>query len=717
MAEESRREAAFQRAVIRPSTDQILMTTCAINKPSFRSRAMTWCVLTVFLSSSSALAKTEFELVAEPLGERTVTGDEDKFRSHHWMREGYGGGIEDLWIEQAGIPGAEDLTVSFNHRAIVRDNDYEVDLDVEKKDQAFVRFYFREFSKYYNDEGGVYHRFTRLDAPELGRDLGLQIGQLSIEAGIAPEVFPALRLKYEKRYKDGDKSRLTWGAAREGSLTRSIVPSFQEIEEDVDVFEIEASKLIKGFDIKAEQHWELEDAHLKREEINLSTTTTAADKKIRVQEQKPEAKVMTTTLAAERWSFEDNLFTGSAYHFTHLTTDELENIFEMSEGRTLTNFTNPKQIFNAVADNDYNGHTWVQSLMYRPWQPVGINVKFKSELIRRHGDSIYPSDTTPVIPDRVVDTTEVSSTHHRIGGLGEAVELRYTGIPRTAVYNELEFEQIRNWLSEDRTSIAGQSPLSANEIFSRETITYIQRAIWTIGTHISPWRILDLTLHYRLHKNMNDYEDQRETQPGASTARSAFIDSLNISMNEIAHRITLKPSSWLRSSFRYQMQLYDYRTGVENEGIVETDMNSHIYSFDISLEPYKKLLFLTSLSRQALWAGTPASSSAATQVPRFNADVTSWFFNTNYFVTDKVTLTQGLEFSTANNFDDFTAIGLPLGVEYHEVGLTAGIKWQIAEHIAIEPKYGFYLYRTSSLAETGNYTAHILWLRTILNWG
>jgi hypothetical protein len=194
------------------------------------------------------------------------------------------------------------------------------------------------------------------------------------------------------------------------------------------------------------------------------------------------------------------------------------------------------------------------------------------------------------------------------------------------------------------------------------------------------------------------------------------MDSQTIRMNEVAHRITLKPYRWLRPSFRYQMQLYDYETGIENLVPVETDMTSHIFSFDLSVQPCAKLLFLTSLSRQNMSVHTPAVSAASGRTPRFNADVTSWFFNANYLLNEKITLTEGFEFSIADNFDDFTSEGLPQGTDYHEIGLTSGVRWQITEHMAVEPKYGLYLYRTNSLTDTGNYTAHILWLRTVFNW-
>ncbi len=672
--------------------------------------------MTVFLLLPCiAHAATDFSLAADPVREAVVSGDEGKFREQNWMREGYGGGIEEMRLEQTEIPG--DYRVELNHRSIVRDNDYEASAEIEKKDLAYVRFHFREFSKYYDNGGGVYYPFAQLRAPELDRDLELQIGELSIEAGITPEVWPAIVLLYERRYRDGDKSRLTWGAAREGGVIRNIVPSFQEINETIDIFEVRASKVIKGFEISGEQHWELEDGHYVREEINLSTTATAADKKIRVQDQRVHAKVMTTTAGVERWSFEEKLFTGSAYHFAHLTNDELENILEMDERRRRINFANPKQIINANADNSYDAHTWVQSLMAIPWPSFSAAAKLKSEIIEREGESFYPSDTTPTVPDGIVNTTEVSHTNSHAGAWGEAIELRYTGIPRTALYNELEFEQVNNWLSEDRTSLAGQSVSNANEIFSRETITNTYRTIWTIGTRLSPWQIVDLTAHLRLNRSLNDYDDTRETQPGAATARSAFIDSMNIAMNELSQRITLKPFSWLRTSFRYQLQATDYVTRVEDQTEVETDMTSHIYSFDVSVQPVQRLLIVTGLTRQNAWVSTPAVSSTAFPVPRFDSDVTTLFLNGNYAITNEVTASGTLDFSRASNFNDFTSTGLPLGTKYHDAGLLAKIHWQLSKNIALEPQYAFYLYRTSSLTDTGNYNAHIVWLRTIFNWG
>ncbi|MBI3307073.1 MAG: hypothetical protein HYZ84_04640, partial [Candidatus Omnitrophica bacterium] len=340
----------------------------------------------------------------------------------------------------------------------------------------------------------------------------------------------------------------------------------------------------------------------------------------------------------------------------------------------------------------------------------------RTEIMNRSGNSSYPSDTTLGIPDGIINTTELSRTQDKVGRIGEGISLRYTGIPKTALYNDFEFEQMRNWLSEDRSSQAGQSAPNANEIFGRETITYVSRGIWTLGGQWVPAHWANLTAHFRLSRNNSDYEDKRETQPGATAAKSAFFDALNIQTEEMATHLTFKPTRWFRPSIRYHYQIRNYMARTENLAGVDTQMNSHIFVFGASLQPVKDLLIVTGVSPQYAWVQTPARYATDGNTPRFQANLLTWFMNFNYHLTQSVSLINNLEYSVANNFNDFTASGLPLGAAYHQLNLYTGINWDITKRVSIELRHAFYRYAANEQVDSGSYHANQIGIRTKLNW-
>ena len=649
-----------------------------------------------------------------PMRYTFVDGDSHKFREQNWMKENYAGGIREFSFEQKNLP--EDLSLTMDGHAIIEDNDYKAHVLLDKKNFGFAKFEYQEFSKFYDDTGGVYYPFSTLSVNSLGRELELQIGHIRVEAGLTLEDRPQVTVAYERHFKDGSKSRLSWAPVKEGAVTRGIAPSFQDIHETVDSVEIKIEHTVKGIEIKNEETWEWSDSDLSREEKSLATTGVAADSKIRVQTQKPQSKLFSTTTALQKWFKDDRVFTGGAYHFLHMSNSEIENIFEMNQSRVLTNFTNPKQIRNARADNKYDAHTWVGNLMFVPWKPLSLTTNVRTEVMDRSGNSSYPSDTTLGTPDGIINTTELSRTEDKVGKVGEGISLRYTGVPRTALYNDLEFEQVRNWLSEDRDSIRGQSAPNANEIFGRETITYVSRGIWTIGGQWLPVHWTDLTAHFRINRSNSDYDDTRETQPGATAAKSAFFDALNIQTEEIATHLTFKPVRWFRPSIRYHYQIRSYMARTEDLASVETQMNSHIFVFDASLQPFKDLLIVTGVSPQYAWVETPARYIADGNTPRFQANLLTWFMNFNYNLTQSVSLVNNLEYSVANNFNDFTAGGLPLGAAYHQLNLSTGINWDITKRISVELQYAFYRYAANEQVDSGNYNANQIGIKTKLNW-
>ncbi|MBI2885153.1 MAG: hypothetical protein HYY15_03155 [Candidatus Omnitrophica bacterium] len=690
--------------------------------------ARCWAVAVVLGVSACAggraadAADAEGSITVVPMRYIAVDGDAGKFRAHHWMNDGYAGGIKDA---SGHFTSPDGIEVSGAGHALIGANDFGAELAIKKEDVGFFDFGYSEFRKYFDNGAGAHRRFATFQLPTTDKDLRLDIGKFGFETGLTLEGWPELALEYEREFKEGAKSRLTWTSVKEVGEARNIGPSWQEVNETVDSFVVKAKKDdLAGFNVHGEQRWEFTRIETLREERYLANTGVASDTKVRQQNQGPQAILLATTLGGERSFLEDKVLMSSGYHFNHLKNRETETMTETNAAGVITNFSRGENKINARADNDYDSHAWVQHVTFNPWQTVSFGAKLKSEVITRHGNSVYPwySEyvSSPEAFDQVMDHQEVTLADAKTARWGEGLSLRFTGVPRTALYTELEFEQSRMLLREDRQSLDGPdtgNDAVATEVFTRETVTHVQRSAWTLGGRTNPWPFLDLTSQVRHRVHNNDYDDQRETV--ASGARSAFFDGQSTHTDEFSTRITLKPCRWFRPSFRYQLRADTYATRAESQSIAKTGSLSNIYTFDVMLQPARDLVTTATFSRQTASMTTPArltsmnpgSNLPVYTIPAFNADVNTWMFGADYAFKPNVMLNGTMQYSWAENFNDFANTAMPYGADFHKLDLTTGVKWSPVklQDTSVGAEYNLYTYNPNENVEGGEYTAHVLW--------
>lgn len=671
---------------------------------------------------AAAAADAEGSITVMPGKYVAVDGDTGKFQAHHWMNHGFTSGVKDASGRLTLPDGTE---VSGEAHALIEANDFGADFSMKKADLGFFNFDYQEFRKYFDTGAGVHYQFATLQAPQTDKDLRLDIGKFGLETGLTLEGWPEFSLGYEREFKDGTKSRLTWVTAKEAGEARYIAPSWQEIDETVDSFVLKAKKDdVAGFDLHGEQRWEFARTETFREEKFLATTGVASDTKIRQQNQGPQSILLATTLGSERSFLEDKVFVSSGYHFNHLKNREIETAMERSAAGVITNYSRGENKIDARADNDYDSHTWVQNVTVSPSPTFSFGAKLKSEVITRHGNSTYPwySEyvTSPEAFNLVMDHQELTLSDMKAARWGEGLSLRYTGIPRTALYTDLELEQSRMLLREDRRSLDGPDTGDdsvATEVFQRETVTEIRRGAWTVGGRTSPSQFIDITTQARHRIYNNDYDDQRETV--ASGARSAFFDGQSIHTEEFSTRVTLKPCRWFKPAFRYQLRSDKYATRAEAQQIVKTRSLSNIYTFDVTMQPLPDLVTTGTFSRQTASTRTPARLAAINPgsgfplytIPTFNADVNTWMLGADYAFRPNIAFNGTFQYSLADNFNDYSATGMPYGVDFHKVDLTTGVTWSPKEmkDTSVTTQYELYTYNSNDQVEAGDYTAHVLW--------
>ena len=302
-------------------------------------------------------------------------------------------------------------------------------------------------------------------------------------------------------------------------------------------------------------------------------------------------------------------------------------------------------------------------------EELSVITSFKAEMLRRDGTGVTNADE--VAPLGVPEASTLSYMDSKANRWAEAVSLRYAGVPHTALYTDLELEQTKLHLVEEQTT---------GTVWLRDTVLHARRGAWTLGGHFAPWPALNVTAQVRRRVSDQDPDDQRES-PAGTTIFSAFVDTQRIHRNEATTRATYKPCRWLRSSFRYQLMDEDYATGVETQQLVKTDTTSHVYTYDVVLGPLKDLLLTGAFSRQTMVTKTPArnASTATDNIPAFHGDVNTWQLGADYAPAPRLTIISSLLYTTASNFNDFTANGMPFGAGFDQLALPTGLNWPFGE--------------------------------------
>lgn len=648
-----------------------------------------------------------------PLSIVSIKGDVARFQQQQWISNGYSWGLKDiLYSKDLG----DDLSLTFDGKTIPNENDNEAHLSLTKKDVGFMDIAYDSFKKYYDGTGGIYPLFSTLNSNQLSEDLNMNMGRFMLEVGTPKDDVRGVSVVYEHDVKDGKKSRLTWTAVKEGATTRDIGPSWQQVEEVTNSITLKGRTEVKGVAVKGEQLFEKTRINSFREERSLATTGVAADTKIRRQKQEPDSNLLATTLEASKWINEDKTFLGSGYRYQHLNARELEYLNEFDASGAPASYSNPKNKFDAWAKNDYDSHIWNGHIMTKFTEDLAFSAKVRAEAAARRGASSYPDDSTN-LPDGIANTTNINEVENKIGGIGENVSLRYNGIARTTLYSELDMSQTRNWLDEKLFQIAGQSAASTSSNFNRETVTNITKTNLTVGSRSVPVRWLNFTTQVRQKWEMNDYDDVWESG-AAGSAKSAWIDAMGIKGSEIASRITWKPLKWINPSFRYQFFNNKYITRIENDiNETEADQVSHVFTYDLYIQPTDQLLFDFAYSKNDNKISTlAAGGSGSPQIPGFISNSDSWMASASYTPKENLSFTQVFTYSNATNYDNFSSIGLPYGADFDKYDITLEADWKPKEDLSVKPHYAYFFYEPGSSYDNGGYRAHVMWLDVTVKW-
>ena len=637
----------------------------------------------------------------------SVTGDKSKFREIEGLKESFGGGLEHFSLDERI---GNDQKVSIEGRALFHDEEIRVKLALEKTDFGFVRAGFEQWRRYYDDTGGYYRPFP-LPALDLNRNLHLDIGRAWIDLGLALPRWPQIVLGYEYQFRQGAKSMLEWGTVQQGGDSKKIYPAAKDIDEHVHIAKLDLTHDFHDWRIEDNARVEIYDLTTRHVDAARFTLGPVPDSSVQTREGFTHVQGM-NTLRLERQVTDWWLFSGG-YLYSKFDGDASLNQITVGLPGPNGSFWSSDQILLKR-----EAHVFSLSSLFVAAEGLTFSAGVQNEWQRQEGfGKIHLDEGDPNVPEFFTLLPATIQSDLDKTKTMENVGLRFTQIPFTVLFAEARVEQEKIGQFEHADTSQAPPEVGQHEAFLRDTDATNDRREVRVGFNTSPWSWMTLSAHYKDRLSDSDYNHRRDTTPGYS----AFIRERRIDGDELQLKLVLRPTSWLKTTFTYQLVATDYSTttdpvpgGTFPEGLLAGRYNADIYGLNITLTPFQRCYFTGTFTYSD--SKTTTAQNGSPSVVPYKGNVYSVLASATYVLSEATDLQASYGFSHSDYGQDNVADGLPLGLNYTRHGLMAGMTRRLTSHLTANLRYGFSQYSEPSAGGVNDYTAHGVFATMVVKW-
>lgn len=630
-----------------------------------------------------------------------VSGDERRFREHHWFREGLSGGLERFELEQDLDTRTRIIT---SGRALA--DDYSVSLSLERDGVGFVRGGVESGRKWYDDSGGYYAPFAKPQY-DLHRDLHLDTGRFWVEAGATAPFGTQFKAGYEYRFRDGEKALTRWLPVTESGVTRNILPNAKEIDERLHLLRIDVAH--EWQTLRLADNFRFESLELDTRHYAVSPAQANTDTLQRILEQH-RIDTLANAFTLEKL-FTDWLLFSGGYLYTHLDGD---TAFSQ---RAVDPAGNPAPL-NVWSGQGItlkrDAHVINFNARVGPWQGLtavaGLQTEWNSQ------DAFGPlrlDEPDPNDPSMLATNRSFGANYIDRVIWQERAGVRYTKIPCTVLYAEGDWRQ--ETIEQHDELIPGL--VNTHDAFRRDADIEKDWRRYRAGFDVSPWTRASLNAWYQYFDRRTDFDQQTQDLalfpptvfPGAGYP--GFVTRQDITTDEVGARLVLRPSAWLKTTFSYRVVATDYRTWtkrlaaiVPGGEVFAGNYDAQIFSLNATLTPWQRLHFFGSVSYQN--TRTVTADNGNPSIAPFKGDIYSALASTTWAMNESTDLSAAYDFSCADFTQHNAAEGLPLGLDYRLHTLRAGVSRALTKNLRVRLEYFFSLYDEPYSAGRNDYTAH-----------
>jgi mono/diheme cytochrome c family protein len=642
-----------------------------------------WSALPLTNSYSVSLSPT--------FGGTSVTGDKHKFRELNWQREGKTGGLNDFELFKQTDPNT---AILLNGHAL--NDDYKINLSLQRNDVGFIRSGWEQYRKYYDDTGGFRPTASTPHALSLDQDLHLDIGKAWVDFGLTLPHWARVVLGYEYDYRRGEEATTAWGAAGTGADNRNIGPTSKRINE--------ATHIIK-FDLDGDVQGVAVIERFRGEVYTLDTQYTNVTARGGVTQNVKEHNAYfqgANTIRAEKQAT-DWLFWSAGYLYSKLTADA--NFTNVTRLSTLTFAGSIPSITLEKESHVVNLNT-----LLGPFDGLIASVAAQGDWNTQHGFGSgnlnqIPFTRTPPVT-LAIEPTKLSANYSESTTLENAA-LRYTKIPYTVVFAEGRLEQ---------TSISQiDSDLQPTGNFFEHTDFSSRRSDSRLGFSTSPRPWITLTTHYRRYENDSRYPTEEPPEPAGGYPN--FFRSRDLLTDEIETKLVLRPCNWLKTTLSYELLTTDFRDVANAASNTLTHVvyspagnlltgrtESSRYSAGAVLTPHPRVYLAASLTYEP--SRTHTANSGVTNIGIYHGETYSADASATFVLSQTTDFSMGWYFSQANFGQPKTIV--PVGIHYQEHNLEATLTSQFTKNISGRLQYSFDYYHEPSSGGANDFRAHAI---------
>ena len=611
------------------------------------------------------------------------------------------GGIEDFHYQTDVAKGT---TLTTDGRALFDNDDYKLSLGVTKEKLGYVRFSYNQYRSWSNGDGGFYSP-SGTYYPLAGDALTLDHGDLLFEAGLALEKAPKVTFKYEHTFRDGNQSSTSWGLAQPApGVTRGISPSFYDLNEQSDIFQLDVTHHIKATEVGGGVRYEttkMDDA-LKTDQF----PGTGFEQKI-TDRQGTSYDSFDAHAFTETW-IKKNLLLSSGFAYSDLNNDLSGSRISGSDfgiGYAPNPFAD-FGYYNLQGSSQLHDYVLDLNLFYKPTDNLSIvpSVRVQREDTDANVSGMETLGTFAATPFNGSSDRSVNDVRTRL-------DLTYKGITNWVLYARGDWTEGQGNLNAlgglGTVGGIGTLPIQQETDDGRFFQKYSAGARWYPARGVT----LDGGGYYK--HNEYDYSSSVDSTLNNSFDRyPAYLVMQSFDTYDGNVRLTLRPRRNVTLITRYEFQYSTVNTTPDQisglSGMESSTMTSHIIAQDVNWSPWSRLYLQAGFNYVLSETKTPASDVTAAILAAQN---NYWTLNctSGLVVDNKTDLKVGLFYYRADDHTDNSVAGVPYGAGAEEYGVTATIVRRLTDHIRVSLKYGFSQYNDGAFGGHQDFCSHLVY--------
>jgi hypothetical protein len=643
-------------------------------------------------------------------GGTLLDGDRPAFQHLMQQKKDGFGGIEEFRV--ISEPTKESV-FKFDARLLPGNDDYRLAFRYDRTDRFYVDAGYEQYRVWSDGSGG---RFLPIDVSFVmfNEDLSLTRSKLWAEVGAWTADKTLFKFRWERRVRNGTKSSTYWGDSNlVGTFgTRSIVPSFYDLDDETDEFVVSVSNTSRD-DVKWGATLRYTETKLDDKRFERRRPFETAD---RIVTHKDESKndIFTASGFFEQKVNEQLTVTAGALRTT------LDGVIEGSRiyGQTYDPVYDPAYLRRQQRDEGYynlEGSAEIKqtvlnaNALYVPTREKHWSILGSLRFENTHQETLAEFVETNIGagPAFAAILEDVEGEHQKSWDeWGEAIEVRYTGQAKATYTAKAEWIQGQGDHEEERIiHHTGQKTVDRDMEIERTSQKYSFTANW----YLQPG--MTLAAQYYFKGNTNDYDARRDNTPNLGTSSDrypGYITDQDFETNDFNVRLSWRPLLGLNLVSRYdnqQTKIISQDAGLGK--VTSAQMKSHILSQSATWSPAGGYYLTGNVNVTYDTLVTPTLAFTQNQDNNYvNASL-----GAGWVVGKLDDLYADYSWFKANNFIDRSATLIPFGLS--QKLQQASLTWvrRQSENLLYTVKYSYVTNRDETWRGLNDFDAHVIYGR------